>query len=111
HDLFAAMEKSVTGGAGADAAADELLLGWQAEPAGGSAGGDNQSTGLDTFFLDVQAEWALGEIGFERRAMQELGAEILRLLLHVRDQLRPIDAFRKTGKVLNQGGERQLAAG
>src|SRR4029077_1570622 len=108
HDLSAAMEESVTGGAGADAAANELLLGWQTEPARGSAGGHNQSAGLDPFFLDVQPEWPLGEIGFEQRAMQELGSEILCLLLHVRDQFRPIDAFRKAGKILYQGGDRQL---
>src|SRR5260370_23421308 len=42
--------------------------------------------------------------------MHELGAKILRLLLHVFHQLRPIDAFRKSRKVLNQGGYGKLPA-
>ena len=42
--------------------------------------------------------------------MPVLGAEPLGLQLHVLDQQRAIDAFGKTGKVLDQSGERQLAA-
>ena len=40
-------EEAVAGGAGADAVADEGLLGGQAEPAGGGAGGDDERAGVD----------------------------------------------------------------
>src|SRR4051812_43296975 len=43
--------------------------------------------------------------------MDELGAKPLRLLLHVLDQLGALDAVRKSGEVLHQRGERELAAG
>ena len=42
HDLLAAIEEAVAGGAGADAVADQLLLRWQAQPARRSARGDDQ---------------------------------------------------------------------
>ena len=34
HDLLAAVEEAVAGGAGADAVADELLLGWAGRASG-----------------------------------------------------------------------------
>ena len=40
-----------------------------------------------------------------------LGAEILRLLLHVLHQVGTVDAFGKAREILHQGGERELAAG
>ena len=45
------------------------------------------------------------------RAVQVFGAEILRLLLHVLHQLGAVDALGKPGKILDQGGQRKLAAG
>src|SRR5260370_15543466 len=111
HDLSAAIEEPVASGAGADAVADQFLLRWQAEPAGRCAGGDNQRPGLDPLFLDVQPEGPPGEVSLEQRAIQEFGAEILRLLLHVLHQLRTVDAFRKSRKVFDKSGHGQLAAG
>ena len=40
----------------------------------------------------------------------EARAEFLRLRVHVQDQLRPVDAFGKTGKIFHHGGGRELAA-
>ena len=91
--------------------ADELLLIGQAQPAGGSAGRNDQGAGFQPFALHIEAEGAGGKIGIEHGAVQEFGAEILRLLLHVFHQVRAVDAFRKTGEIFHQGGERELAAG
>ncbi len=111
HDLLVAVEEAVAGGAGADAVADELLLVGQAQPAGGGAGSDDDGAGLDPLALDVEAEGAGGKVGVEHRAVQEFGAEILRLLLHVLHQVGAVDALRETGEIFHQGGEGELAAG
>ena len=41
----------------------------------------------------------------------DLRAEARGLLLHVLDQFRALDAFRPAGKVFDQGGDGELAAG
>jgi len=41
----------------------------------------------------------------------KLGPEARGLLLHVVDQFRTLDALRPAGKVLDQGGDGELAAG
>src|SRR6185369_7331682 len=43
-------------------------------------------------------------------AVHELGAEILRLLLHVLHQVRAVNALRKSWEVFDQRGERELPA-
>ena len=40
-----------------------------------------------------------------------LGAETLRLLAHVLDQFRPLNAFWEAGEIFDQCGDRQLPAG
>ena len=39
-----------------------------------------------------------------------LRSKALRLLAHVGDQFRPVNAFGKAGKILHQRGERKLAS-
>jgi len=63
------------------------------------------------FAVDIQAEGALGKVGFGDGAMDVFGAERLGLLLHVLDQLRPVDAVGKSGEILDHRGDRELAAG
>ena len=111
HDLLAAVEEAVAGGAGADAVADQLLLGFQAQPARRGAGGDDHGAGFDPLAFDVEAERPLREIGIEHRAVDVFGAEVLRLPLHVFHQVGTVDALRKAGEVLHQGGQRKLPAG
>ena len=48
-DLFAAKEKSVASGAGGDAMADELALGFQSQHPGRSARGDDYGLGRKDF--------------------------------------------------------------
>ena len=91
--------------------ANECLLGFETQPARRSAGSDDHGARLDPIAFDVEAKGAAGKIGVEDGPVHVFGAEILRLLLHVLDQVRPVDAFRETGKVLHQGGEGKLSAG
>src|SRR6266571_8329552 len=41
----------------------------------------------------------------------KLGSKARSLLFHILDQLRPVDTFRKTGKILYQRSQRELSAG
>ena len=91
--------------------ADQLLLVFEAEPARGGAGGDDHRARLDPLAFDVEAEGTLREIGIDDGAVDVLGAEILRLLLHVLDQFRAVDAFGEAREILHQRGERELSAG
>ena len=111
HDLLAAIEEAVAGGASADAVADQLLLAFEAQPARAGAAGDDQGAGLDPLAFDVEAEGTLREIGVDDGAMHELGAEILRLQLHVLDQVGTVDALGEAREVLHQSGQRELSAG
>ncbi len=72
--------------------------------------GDDEGPGVDGLLAEIEGEGPLGEVdGVEVRHPQ-LGAEADRLLLHVLDQLGALDAFRPAGKVLDQGGDRELSA-
>src|ERR1700677_2430129 len=61
-DLFAGEEEAVAGGAGADAVADEGLLGGEVEPAGACTGGDDEGAGVDGLAADVEGEGMGGEV-------------------------------------------------
>ena len=91
--------------------ANESLLGFEAQPARGSAGGDDYGARLGPIAFDAEAKGAAREIGVEDGPVHVFGAEILRLFPHVLDEIRPADAFRETGKVFHQGGEGKLPAG
>jgi hypothetical protein len=110
-DLFAGGEEAVAGGAGADAVADEGLLGGQVEPAGAGTAGDDEGAGVNGLFADGEGEGTLGEVDGVEMSHAQLGTEADGLLLHVLDELRPLDAFGPTGKVFYQCGDRELATG
>jgi len=105
HDRLAAVEEAVAGGARAYAVADELLLGRQAQPARRCAGGHNHGSRFDPLAFDVEAERARREIRLKHGPGHVLGAEALRLPLHVLDQFRPVDSLWKAREVLDQRGE------
>ena len=111
HDLAAAIKEAIAGGAGTDAMADELVLRLEAQPTSGRSRRDDDGAGFQPLAFDIQAKWPLGEIGVEDRSGNEFGAEVLSLELHILDQFRPVDSFRKSGEILHQSGERKLAAG
>ena len=89
---------------------DQLLLIRQSQPSRRRAGGDDQRARFVPLPVDVQPERPLRQIRLAHRPMQILGAEPLGLLLHVLHQVRPLNAFRKSGKVFDLGGNRQLPA-
>ena len=60
---------------------------------------------------DVKRERALAEVDAGEVTHAILGAEALRLLAHVLDQLRAQDSFGKSGKILDQRGQGELSAG
>jgi len=43
--------------------------------------------------------------------VQVFGAKILRLFLHILDELRPVNPIGKPGEVLDEGGQGELSAG
>src|SRR6185437_12902845 len=110
HDLLVAIEKSVTSRARAYAMANQLLFRRQIEPARFCTARDNQRAGHQPVVIHTKSKRTLREIGFGDFAIDVSGAETLRLLLHVLDQIRAVDAFRKAGKVFHFRGERKLAA-
>ncbi len=59
----------------------------------------------------MELERTLAEIDAGHMAVPVFGAEPRRLLAHILDQLRSLNAFGKAGKVLHQRGERKLAPG
>jgi len=102
HDFPLAVEEAVTSGAGADAVADKLLLRFQPQPARRSSRSDDDGPRFDPLAFQVEAERLRGEIGVEHGPVQIFGAEILRLLPHVFDQVRAVDALWKARKVFHQ---------
>ena len=92
-DLAAAEEEAVAGGAGGDAATAELLLGWQAEPQRGRAGGDDDRVGAVLVLADPDPERPLAEVDRVASRLDAcVGAEALGLLAELLHQLRPLDA-------------------
>src|SRR3954468_6043709 len=110
-DLFPGEEKSIASCAGGNTVSDQSLFAGQPEPPGGSAAGDDQGLSLDGLFTELQGERTLTEIGAGKMTGANLSAEARGLALHVLDQLRTLNAFRKSGKIFYQRGERELAAG
>jgi hypothetical protein len=110
-DLFSGEEEAVAGGAGADSVADEGLLGGEIEPACAGAGCDDEGAGVDGLVAEVEGEGMFGEIDGAEMGHAQLGAEADGLLLHVLDKVGALDAFGPAGKVFDQGGDGELAAG
>src|SRR5262245_13634762 len=65
HNLLAAVEKSIAGGAGAHAVSDQLLLVGKSQPARGRARRDDQCPRLDPLFFDLEPEGALGKVSLK----------------------------------------------
>ncbi len=90
--------------------ADQCLLARQSQPSGGCAACDDERLSLDGFFAERQRERALAQICAGKMPGTDLGSEASGLTLHIFDQLWALDAFRESGEVLDQGGERELSA-
>src|SRR3954462_1402283 len=109
-NFLAAEEKSVAGGAGGNAVADERLFVWQPQPASRGAAGDNQRTSLNDLLAKSEFERTLAQIRLRDVSHAVFCTKALSLLAHVLDQFGSLNAVRKTGKVLHERGERELSA-
>ena len=110
-DLLAREKEAIAGGARGNAVSNQLLLVRQPEPACRRAAGDDQCSSVNDSWTDVQFERALAEIDAGHVAVFIFGAKARRLLAHVLDQFRSLNALGKAGKVLHQRGERELSPG
>src|ERR1700676_697170 len=97
RDFLAREKEAVACGTGRNAVSDELLLVRQSEPARGSATGNDECTGVDDLMADMQLKRILAEIDAGHVAVFIFGAKARRLLAHVLDQLRPLNALGEPG--------------
>ena len=111
RDLFAAVEKPVTGGAGGNAAAIESGLALQPKPTRLGAGGDDHGAG------DISVAAVAGELKRARReidggdqVLAKIGADFFGLGLHLLHQPRPLYNIGEARIVLHIGGDGQLPA-
>jgi hypothetical protein len=66
---------------------------------------------VDGLFAEVEGEGTFGEIDGAEVGQAQLGSEADGLLLHVLDEFGALDALGPAGKVFNQRGDGELAAG
>ena len=90
---------------------DQRLFARQPQPARAGPAGDDERARADLLPTDGQHEGALVEVGGDDVPAADLGPKALRLLAHIDDQLRPLDALREAGKVFHQRRHGELAAG
>src|SRR5215467_5632677 len=110
--LLAAIEEAVAGGAGGNAVTPEFLLGRQLQPTRLGAGRDDEAVcEVMVAGLALEPERPMGEIDLADMIADELGADVLGLLLHLLHQPRPLDDVREARIVLDVGGDRELATG
>src|SRR4029077_4203029 len=65
---------------------------------------------MDLVLSDMKQKRAIAQVDAGDMSQHVFGAETLRLLAHVFDQLGNLDSVGYTGKVLNQRVDRELAA-
>src|SRR5208282_719691 len=111
HHFFAAVEIAIAGGARGDAVAHEFALVFEAQKSRGGAGRDDQGFALEFLRGDFHAEGPPGKLHRGDAARAECGAETLRLLAHVFDQVGTHDPVWEAGIVLDHGGDGELASG
>src|SRR3954463_5458847 len=91
--------------------ANQCLLIWESQPSRGSAASDDEGFGLHHVLTDLESERTLAEVCSSHMRQSVFRTEALGLAPHVRDQLRPLNSFRKSWEVFYEGGQRKLAAG
>ena len=109
-DVLAAIEEAVAGGAAADAAAHERLLGRQAEVLGRGAGGDDQRVAGVVAGVAAQVNGRLREIDRVDVVEHDLGVEALGVLQEALHQVRALHAVDVGRPVVDVGRRHQLAA-
>jgi hypothetical protein len=110
-DLLARGEEAVAGSAGGDAVADKGLLGGEIEPARAGSRGDDEGASVDGLFAEVEGKGTLGEVDGAEVSEAKLCSEADGLLLHVLDEVGPLDALGPAREVFDEGGDGELASG
>src|SRR6266404_3138337 len=110
--VLAAIEEAVASGAGGNAVALEFLLGRQLQPTRLGAGRDDEAVcEVMVAGLALEPERPLGKIDLAHMIADELGPDVLGLLLHLLHQPGPLDDVCEAGVVLDIGRDGELAAG
>ena len=65
---------------------------------------------MDLVLSDMKHKRAIAQLDAGDVSQHVFGAETLRLLAHVFDQLRTLDSVGEPGEILDQRGDRELAA-
>src|SRR6201982_1106199 len=110
--LLAAIEEAVASGAGGNAVALEFLLGRQLQPTRLGAGRDDEAVcEVMVAGLALDPERPVGKIDLAHMIADELGPDVLGLLLHLLHQPGPLDDVCEAGVVLDVGRDGELATG
>ena len=104
-------ESAVAGGAIGDAVFFQGAFGGQAEAARAGAGGDDDGARFNGIAIDNELEGLGGEIDAVEMAEFNARAEVLGLLLKLLHELEAVDALGKAGKILDNAGGGEEAAG
>src|SRR5207253_68859 len=109
-DVLVAEKGAVAGRAGRYAVVLEPILGFETEPAGTRARGDDHRARLILVALDPDPERPLGEVDPGHVVGDELGTETLRLATELRHHLRAHDPVGVTRVVFDVTRDHKLAA-
>ncbi len=91
--------------------ADQFFFVLEVQPAGRRAAGNDQRLGLDPFVVGFDPNVIVARLEVGDFGVGKSGAEVLRLFMHVQNELRSVDPFRKSGKIFHQRSGGKLAAG
>jgi hypothetical protein len=107
---FAAIEKSIAGGAGRDALAAKGFLGRQAQILSRGAGGDDQRIASVFAVIAGEAEGAVAQIDFVDMVKDDLRLESLRVGPHALHERRSLQVFDIARPIIDVGGGHELSA-
>ena len=111
HDLLAAIEETIAGGAGRYALAAQFLLARNTQPARLGAGRDHQGFAfIDIARIAGRPERRARQVDVDDGVPQHAGADMFCLSLHFLHQPGPLDDIAETGIVLDISGDGQLPA-
>ena len=90
--------------------ADQLLFALKSQPARGSSAGNNERLRLQPFIIGFDAHVTIPQLKIGHFRVSKTGAEFFRLLVHVYDELRPINSVWKAWVIFHERRGRKLAA-
>ena len=100
----------MAGGARCVTVADQLLLVFQIQPARRRAAGHDQGLRFQPLAIGFDSDGLVLHVELFDLRIGKTRAELFRLLMHVENQLRTVDAIGESGIILNQRGGGELAS-